>query len=381
MIGFSRRWGTSVVALGVLSFVAALFARAVQSWQDMETVAALTSRMKSVCVGRVLIDVPAEARVSLRLALVDGFEVTRLAENATAFQYRLRDRESRLSATPNMLGQKNLEANTEVRNNGFTGKVLVHSRRRGYSIENQRRVYVDTISVEGHVHKAGVTYRFVADTYDPARINVLPTLLARFTDRPENEIPTEPGFCLAGGLIREPYDRDRSESVAMSATLPNHPDLSMLFWTNNATAKGRTLLERHTAAMGPLMRARSRILREGARTINGHAGEEVAIKVTELNLATVFGFVWETPGSDTNVLVPHLSLEMDTGLAPQPGEEPVQSSLSEEAMLALWDKVSASIRVRSSGASETGLAEPQLAARGATAFAGVRAAVHPAAPK
>ncbi len=379
MIGFARRWASSVVALGALSFIAALFVKTVQGWQDMETVSDLTSRMKSVCVGRFLIDVPAEARISLRLASVDGFEITRLAEPIETFKSRLSDRESRLSGTPNMLGQDNIESSEDVQNNGFSGKVLVHSRHRGYSIENERRVYVDTISVEGHVHKAGVTYGFVANTYDPAQINVLPGLLAQFTDRAENEIPAEPGFCIGGGLIRDPYDRDRSESVAMSATLASHPDLSILFWTNNAKAKGGSLLERHTAAMGPLMRARSRALREGTRTINGYAGEEVAIRVTELNLATVFGFVWETPGSGTNVLAPHLSLEMDTGMAPQAGGAPVQSSLSDEGMLALWDTVSSSIRLRSVGPRETSQVELPLKVRGSTGSATVGAALLPAA--
>lgn len=381
MIGFARRWSSPVVVLGALALIAALFVRTVQSWQDMETVSDLTSRMKSVCVGRFLIDVPAEARVSLRLASVEGFEITRLAESIEKFRSRLSDRESQLSGTPNMLGQENIESSKDVQHNGFSGKVLVHSRHRGYSIENERRVYVDTISVEGHVHKGGVTYGFVANTYDPAQINVLPELLAQFTDRAENEVPSEPGFCIAGGLIRDPYARDRSESVAMSATLPSHPDLGILFWTNNAKAKGGGLLKRHAAAMGPLMRALSRTLREGARTINGYAGEEVAIKVTELNFATVFGFVWETPGSDNDVLVPHLSLEMDTGMAPRAGQAPVQSSLSENAMLVLWENISSSIRLRTGDLRETSQAELPLKVRGSTGFATVGAALHPATRK
>lgn len=101
--------------------------------------------------------------------------------------------------------------------------------------------------------------------------------------------------------------------------------------------------------MGPLTRARTRILREGARAVNGYAGEEVAIKITEPNFATVFSFVWETHGSDDKVLMPYLSLEMDTGMSPRAGGAPVQSSLSEEAVLRLWDKISSSIRLRPTG--------------------------------
>lgn len=361
-----------LATLSGLTLAASLYVSAVQSREDMKKVDNMTDRMKTVCVGRFLIDVPADAQVNLRLGLVDGFEVARRDEPLPEFLTKLRARETVLSAKPNMLGQKNIESSTEISHDGFSGKVLVHSRYRGYSIEKERRVYFETISVEGYVHKAGVTYSFVADTYDPAQTKILPALLSQLVDVAESEVPKEPGFCISGALIRDPYDRDRSESVAMSATLPGHPDFGILFWTNNAKVKGGSLLKRHAAAMGPLMRARTRTLREGARTINGYAGEEVAIKVTELNFATVFGFVWETPGSDDNVLVPHLSLEMDTGMNPQGGGKPVQSSLSEEAMLALWDKISSSIRLRPTGPAKTAEAEPPQPPLGTYAEAGER---------
>ena len=361
-----------LATLGGLTLAASLYVSAVQSREDMKKVDNMTDRMKTVCVGRFLIDVPADAQVNLRLGLVDGFEIARRDEPLSVFLTKLRTREAELSAKPNMLGQKNIESSTEVQNHGFSGKVLVHSRYRGYSIEKERRVYFETISVEGYVHKEGVTYSFVAGTYDPAQTKILPMLLAQLADRAESEVPTEPGFCISGALIRDPYDRDRSESVAMSATLPGHPDFGILFWTNNAKVKGGSLLKRHAAAMSPLMRARTRTLREGARSINGYAGEEVAIKVTELNFATVFGFVWETPGSDDNVLVPHLSLEMDTGMNPQAGGKPVQSSLSEEAMLALWDKISSSVRLRPTVSAKATATESPQSPLGTYAEAGDR---------
>lgn len=337
------RWA---IPLGVVALTIVFVVDSAQRREDMGAVTGLTSKMKSVCVGRFLVDVPADARVSLRLASVDSFEISRVDESTDSFLSRLRTRESILGAKPNMFGNGNIESSTEIRNARFYGKVFVHSLYRGYSVENDQRVYFETISAEGHVHKEGVSYSFVADVYDPAQVKVLPALLTRLTNRAEAELPTESGFCISGALIRDPYDRERSESIAMSATLPGHPDLGILFWTNNAKVKDRSLLERHRAAMTPLTRARARTLREGARTINGFAGEEVAIKVTELNFAKVFGFAWETPGSDRNVFVPHLSLEMDSGMSPRAGGNPVQSSLSEEAMLALWDKISSSVRLR-----------------------------------
>jgi len=326
--------------------------------QGKENVAA---PMKTVRVGRFLIDVPANARVALGLGLVEGFEVARYDESHTAFAARLLKREAELAAKSNMLGQKNIESIKEVQHLGFSGKVFVHGRYRGYGIEHGQRKYFETISVEGYAHKAGGTYSFVADTYDPERASVLPALLGQLADHAENDIPSEPGFCISGALLRDPSSPTRSESVAMSASLPGHPDLGIRFWTNSAATEGGSLLKRDEDAMGPLTRARTRVLRKGVRTINGHAGEEVAIKLTELNFATVFSFVWETPGSGDNVLIPHLVLELDTGMSPQAGGDPVQSSLDEDAALLLWNQISSSIRLRPAGHAQlagTGPATP-----------------------
>lgn len=349
MMRVGRKYAKWLVTLGVLALAAMLYVSAVQSREDVKKVDNMTDRMKTVCVGRFLIDVPANAQVNLRLGLVEGFEVARRNESPDAFAARLLTREAELSAKNNMLGRKNMESIKEIQSLGFSGKVFVHGRYRGYGIEQGQRKYFETISVEGYVHKGDATYSFVANTYSPDRTGVLPTLLAQLADRAENEVPSEPGFCISGALLRDPSNPARSESIAMSANLPGHPDLGILFWTNSAPAQGGSLLQRHEAAMEPLTRARTRTLREGERAINGYAGEEVAIKVTELNFATVFSFVWETPGSDDNVLMPHLSLELDTGMSPRAGGAPVQSSLSEEAVVLLWDKISSSIRLRPTG--------------------------------
>jgi len=363
MMQAGRTYAKWLVTLGVLALAAMLYVSAVESREDLKKVDNMTDRMKTVCVGRFLIDVPANAQVNLRLGMVQGFEVARHDESPDAFAARLHTREAELSAKQNMLGRKNIESIKEVRSLGFAGKVFVHGRYRGYGIERGQRKYFETISVEGYVHKAEATYSFVADTYDPDQANVLPALLSKLAERQEEDVPGEPGFCISGALLRDPSSPARSESVAMSASLPGHPDLGILFWTNSAAAQGGKLLQRHEAAMGPLTRARTRTLRVGERTINGYAGEEVGIKVTELNFATVFSFVWESAGTDDNVLVPHLSLELDTGLSPQAGGAPVQSSLSEEAVLLLWAKISSSIRLRPTGpgkGAEPASTPPQL---------------------
>jgi hypothetical protein len=46
---------------------------------------------------------------------------------------------------------------------------------------------------------------------------------------------------------------------------------------------------------------------------------------------------------------PFLSLELRTGIKERPGGKPVDTSLHEDALLALWDSIASSIRLRKPG--------------------------------
>jgi hypothetical protein len=51
-------------------------------------------------------------------------------------------------------------------------------------------------------------------------------------------------------------------------------------------------------------------------------------------------------GIDGDLLLPYLSLELQTAKSATPGGTPVDSILHEDAMLALWDRIASSIRLR-----------------------------------
>ena len=248
-----RRAMKAWFGFGMISAVAGLVFFAYGD-RDKDDLAVLAGPTKTACVGRFLIDVPANAQVNLRSGLVQGFEAPRRCESQDGFAARPHARDTGLSAKTNMLACS-----------------------------------------------------FMANTYDPDQAGVLPARLTQLAGRAENDVPSDPGLRVSG--------------------------------------------------------ARTRTRREGERAIKGDAGEEVAIKSSELNFAPVFRFVWETPGSDDNVRIPHLSLELDTGMSPQAGGASVQSSPSEEAVLLLWNKVSSSIRLRPAGpgkVAETGSPPPPL---------------------
>ena len=104
-------------------------------------------------------------------------------------------------------------------------------------------------------------------------------------------------------------------------------------------------------------------LRSSKRSINGIDGEEVLERVRELNAPTGYEFMWEAPGVENDNLHAFLSLNMETGTNPRPGGEPVDSSLHEVALLALWDHISSSIRPQAAAARDVGTRAPNLAPR------------------
>nr|WP_307729668.1 MULTISPECIES: T6SS immunity protein Tli4 family protein [unclassified Massilia] len=313
----------------------------------------MTQKMKTVCIGRFLIDMPDETRLELRGPRIDGFDISSSDESEADFRARLAQREAQLRAAPDRLGgNRNVESATEVKtDNGVIGKIFVHSRTvmegtqaRGLELERYR---YEGVAIEALLHGQGMSFALVANDYDPGQIENLPRLVAKLVPNPHNQIPTEPGFCIDRAWFRDPLAADQGEQVMMSAQLPSHPDIEFLIIlaAGNKPDK-QSLLERgaNTQSTLPLTdRWRISNLRAARRTIGGLIGDELVKRVAELNDAIVYSFWWEVDGTEDNVLVPHFVFKMTTG---EGDTGPVPSSLSQDAAMALWDKISSSIRLR-----------------------------------
>lgn len=320
---------------------------------DKLEVARLTDKMTTVCIGRFLIDMPEEARLELARPRIDGFDISSFDEPEAGFKVRLGQREARLRSSPDQFGgNRNLESVRDVKtDNGVVGTIFVHSRtvaqgtrNRGLKLERYR---YEGVAVEAMVHGQGMSFDLSADKYDPSLVEDLPKLVAKLVPNPSNKPPTEPGFCVYRAWFRDPLTADQGEEIMIHARLPSHPDIefmAILAAGTKPTTQG--LLERTMeaeAGLAPDEKGRISNLRAARRTIDGLAGDEVVTRVVEMNDAIVYTFWWEVDGTEDNVLVPHFVFKMYVGK----GEKgPVPSSLSQDAAMALWDKISSSIRLR-----------------------------------
>ena len=345
--------GAVAIAAVAASLVFGQVRQAEVERRDHADVARMTRKMKTVCIGRFLIDMPDETRLELRGPRIDGFDISSFDESEADFQVRLAQREAKLRATPDRLGgNKNLESVREVKTeNGVVGRIFFHSRKvregtQANGLEVERYRY-EGIAIEAMLHGQGVSFRLAANNYNPDIIENLPRLVAKLVPNPHNQIPTEPGFSIDRAWFRDPLTPNQREQVMMSAQLPSHPDIEFLILVAAGNKPNeQSLLERSAVVDAKLSifdKTHVSNLRERPRTIGGISGDELVTRFSEKNDARVFTFWWEVNGTVDNVLIPHFSFTMETGKG---RNGPVPSSLSQDAATALWDKISSSIRLR-----------------------------------
>lgn len=345
--------------------------------QDKHGVARMTEKMKTVCVGRFLVDLPAEAQYEFRRPRVDGFDISVFDETEEDFEKRVVSRKTQLEALPNRAGgHRNLESVREVRNDhGITGHVFVHGRdvSEGQSSDGLtfERYRYESVAVEALVHANGVSIDLSAPAYDPESVSNLTKLITQLVPNPDNRIPTEAGFCIDRAYIRDPLSAEQGEEIMMAAWLPNRPDILFKMMLAAGTEPDRQgLLERGAESDMRLStdeRMRVSRLRADKRVIGGIEGEELVERFVESNDAVVYSFWWEVNGTVDNVFVPHIVFKMDTGYSEH---GPVPSSLSENAASCLWDTVLSSLRIRPSETAAAQLSEPASIPIGSQALAG-----------
>jgi hypothetical protein len=339
---------------GIIAGMIIINVSTADSDQDAQAVAAMIAKMKTVCVGRFLIDMPEDAQIALRSASIDSFNIAVFGELAEEFQGRLNEREAQIRAKSDWLGgNKNLEAARDVKtDSGLIGRIFMHSRMveegtRGDGLGGIERYRHEGISTEALVHGHGISIDLSFEDRALDKIDDLPRLVDQLVANPDNRIPTEPGFCMDRAYFRDPLTAEQQEQIMMFVRMPSHPDVEfMLILAAGIEPDERGVLERsEDADAGLSMAQRMRIstLRAAPREIGGLAGEELAELVVEENDARVHTFWWEVNGTEDNVFVPHVVFKMTTGNG---NRQPVPSSLSDGVALGLWDKISSSIRLR-----------------------------------
>jgi hypothetical protein len=344
-------------ALIILLFTGFWGIKAIQERNMRERIEAMP--MKTVCVGRFLLDVPEHAIVSFGGTRIAGWSVTAYYdESDEEFHTGLEKKEQEIRGQKNEKGWDSLESVTKIETEGIRGKVLVFNREWGYLIQFGKRVDGTSANIRGLARSHGVSFEFKADYLDNEHVPELAQIIKQLHPYSEGEIPTEPGFCFERNLIADPLTAGQNESTVAFISLAEHPDLSIALRTIAGIKPDRTLLQRDAA--NDTVHEHSwafHSFRRGERTVHGMRGEELMYRVRERSGVTGHDFEWEAFGKVDSVFTPSLALEMSTG-HDRPGQ-PVQASLSDAEAIALWDKMLASLRVRPTTAVQSPTPSPK----------------------
>ena len=141
--------------------------------------------------------------------------------------------------------------------------------------------------------------------------------------RQEFEVPNKHGICLIGGFIAD--DGKKTFEVHSTVEFAKQHDMSLEIMHGDVLKAGEaTLLKRKVdPEKGLLVKALTRTIRQGKRTINGMSGEEKLVKWG----GNKYMFFWERDGGDPLIM-------MQFGTEKKDG-----TKRSEAEVLAIWDTV------------------------------------------
>lgn len=321
--------------------------------KDSPMSAAATSQLSTHCVGRFMLDLPADAEY-VGGSYEYGFstvEVQRMSyesylQELDAFEAKLRGSKHKSNAS---LLVKRIASNE-------TSRVL------SFWADYDADVMVKT---SGYRWLEGMRY-LIQTTADPDKVEIaathVDTLLARLRPRTD-EVPTVPGFCIAHAIITDDGSSN-NESLNARFRLKSRPDIVVdIATTRNSGSPPESLLSRKPgvlSALGILGATLGGVsnIRDGDRVVAGMPGQEWLLKAPNDHGHQAHLFTWEAPGLRRDALHPQVRIDLqsannDGGIDPSP------ASLTNAQMLDLWEHILPSLRLRpTDGGKDTSEKKP-----------------------
>jgi hypothetical protein len=188
-----------------------------------------------------------------------------------------------------------------------------------------------------------------------AEIRNLNTVATHLRLRTDGDIPDEPGTCIDGGFVSW---QPEFEQVTLGIRLKEHPDVHFSI----DVVKNQKYLSQSSDLNARLKEAESEggswfsrvtFFRRGPRQVGDWKGfEALALKPAQDNEKETHEFHFVSLGVPNAPLQPRLDIQFDTGASGH-HKGAVKPSLSNEDAVALWDKLTGSIRVRTLGGKKS----------------------------
>jgi Tle cognate immunity protein 4 C-terminal domain/Tle cognate immunity protein 4 N-terminal domain len=343
--------GLAIAAILLTGALTALINSYLQSHANRDHVMTeLTKTMKTVCIGRYLLDIPAQAEFTLGSADISEVTLVREARpsvNQLAFENKLKVKEEELRALPHKTEGTQLKEVFSYENNN----------KQRFFLRRSDEKDVRTLGIEGLVRADETEYKVIRGTsteYLNEGKKIVSDVSRALQSRPDNSIPISPGFCISGAIMQIDGKRadGYSESVAGGFKLEDWSlSFGILTETSLASEPGQMLFDRMDKGLklaeklpGGLPGGAPKAIRRGLTQVDGRKGQELIDTFTEKGIsylnaeAEIYG--------DGSSKLPTFELSMTVTKAEKPDPSDKRKVMSQEEALALWDVVLKSIRPR-----------------------------------
>ena len=327
---------------------------------------ALFKKTQPVCFGRFIIDIPASAQVNWGPTTVED-TISTYTDQGAWLPKAIKEKVAEIEAErhleePSMLigvfegAQPPDKIVVGYSSFETSGLVQLHSyMRRGKHVFVQSAPVAVLEDLPGGQGEDKNSYKkYVEGMQDIGR---------RLRVREESEIPSESGLCIEAGFVGDGAKPD-FEMVSIGFSFPEYPDVRFSVRTSktdrpnetNSLAwsldKGQAFAE--ASGKGSLY-SRIKILRRGERQMAGWEGEEALARMPRVSdeIPSVHEFLFKSIGVAHDALRPQIDMELSTGVDLDT-KSSNQPSLTDEEAVALWDKLTSSIRVRPVSTEATG---------------------------
>jgi len=344
------------LAIAIVLIFAGIGTRAAKQEKDRKMVKEMMQKKTTVCVGRLILDLPEDAVVSYSKAQIGGVTVgVEPGFSVSKAEATIAEHERSLIGKLNEYDRPSLEKRLIVEAINFSSTILYSDRKKPVIRMSKGKPTSsgeEGITINAFGLKDDLFYHFQGDNLSSPKYeqNVV-DLMKKFESRAATSVPTTQGFCTENGLIHDPIAPSDNETVTMFAYLKSHPDIVIRLDTAVLDEPEESLLSRHANNdIAAAFASNITTLGKEARELNRLAGEEVLVRIKEANGTVAHSFMWASPGRGKELLAPSITLELHTGKG-RPGN-PVNSSLSDDAVLQLWHEVSSSLKIRPVTASK-----------------------------
>lgn len=326
---------------------------------------AIFDRTKPVCFGRFVVDVPESALVVWGDTIVDlGIVIapggaSQVNELARKFTEELKSTEAIYhDHVPLFLSEEHIDEPPGKIITGYEGFDAVNGLKiNGYFSWGNDGIVIDALPLQQDRSEAVADIKSIAQRLRPRR---------------DDEIPAEPGNCLEYGFLKDKLVAGAEppvEHIRIGFRLKEFPDthLSILVGPSNPYHSEGNSLEWQLARLEERQRAedanhpmlKTVYFRRGPRQIHGWSNgwEAISRSPDQPGVYGTHDFAMDVQGVPKDVFRPYADIQMQTGVGDNAAGA-VKPSLTDDEAVAVWDRITSSIRVRPTGMSAGARAEP-----------------------